>query len=93
MKLLKLGKTNKRQYGQGMTEYIIIVALIAIAAIGTFSAFGGSVRDQVAAMAAEISGKKGDNAITQSQAQATKALTKGNKDLGLSDYHKDSNAK
>ena len=32
--------TPRRLAGQGMTEYIIIVALIAIAAIGVYSAFG-----------------------------------------------------
>jgi len=30
--------------GQGMTEYIIIVALIAIAAIGVVSLFGDNIR-------------------------------------------------
>lgn len=49
---------NKQQRGQGMTEYIIIVALIAIAAIGTFTLFGGVVRDQTATMAAELGGNK-----------------------------------
>ena len=30
--------------GQGMTEYIIIVAIIAIAAIGAFKVFGTKVK-------------------------------------------------
>ncbi len=34
-----------KQKGQGMTEYIIIVALIAIAAIGAFTMFGDVVRN------------------------------------------------
>ena len=29
-------KLRNRQFGQGMTEYIIIVALIAVAAIGVY---------------------------------------------------------
>lgn len=33
-----------RDSGQGMTEYIIIVALIAIAAIGIVTVFGSNVR-------------------------------------------------
>jgi Flp pilus assembly pilin Flp len=93
MKLLKLGKTNKRQYGQGMTEYIIIVALIAVAAIGTFSAFGGAISDQVGAMAMEISGQKGADAIKKSQTQAKSAVTKADRTKSLSDYADDSNAK
>ena len=37
-------KMMKRQAGQGMTEYIIIVALIAISAIGVVSIFGDNIR-------------------------------------------------
>jgi len=39
-------KTSKlqRRRGQGMTEYIIIVALIAIAAIGVITLFGDNIR-------------------------------------------------
>src|SRR5690606_1094041 len=48
-----------KQRGQGMTEYIIIVALIAVAAIGTFKFFGETIRNQVAGLAAEVSGQSG----------------------------------
>lgn len=34
----------RRSRGQGMTEYIIIVALIAIGAIGVISLFGDNIR-------------------------------------------------
>ena len=37
-------KLMKKQSGQGMTEYIIIVALIAIAAIGVVTIFGDNIR-------------------------------------------------
>ena len=37
-------KMMKNQSGQGMTEYIIIVALIAIAAIGVVTVFGDNIR-------------------------------------------------
>lgn len=46
----------RRQLGQGMTEYIIIVALIAVAAIGVYSLFGQTIRSQVAGLAGEVSG-------------------------------------
>jgi pilus assembly protein Flp/PilA len=36
--------TMKKARGQGMTEYIIIVALIAIAAIGVITLFGDNIR-------------------------------------------------
>jgi len=39
-----------------MTEYIIIVALIAIAAIGVYGAFGDVVRGQTSVAAVALSG-------------------------------------
>ena len=51
---MKLIRGNKS--GQGMVEYIIIVALIAIAAIAAFKFFGQTVRSQVGGMAAELAG-------------------------------------
>lgn len=39
------------QGGQGMTEYVIIVALIVIAAIGVYSFFGQTTRQQDAGAA------------------------------------------
>lgn len=64
-----------KQRGQGMSEYIIIVALIAVGAIGVFTAFGGTIRSQVAGMAAELSGgsNKEDLAIAQKKALAATA--------------------
>lgn len=46
--------------GQGMTEYIIIVALVAVAAIGVYTAFGDIVRGQTSVAAVALSGD--DNA-------------------------------
>ena len=40
----KIRKFMKGRRGQGMTEYIIMVALIAIAAIGIYTLFGDQVR-------------------------------------------------
>ena len=45
--------------GQGMTEYIIIVALIAVAAIGTYNFLGRTVRNQTGAIAAGLAGQQG----------------------------------
>lgn len=49
-------QTRRRVAGQGMTEYIIIVALVAIAAIGVYSAFGDIVRGQASVAATSLSG-------------------------------------
>jgi Flp pilus assembly pilin Flp len=40
----RIQKKLRRNRGQGMTEYIIIVALIAIAAIGVITLFGDNIR-------------------------------------------------
>ena len=42
-------RVNKRESGQGVAEYIIIVALIAIAAIGIVALFGEQIRSMFAA--------------------------------------------
>lgn len=55
-----------KQFGQGMTEYIIIVALIAIAAIAVYSIFGDVVRSQVGGMAQELAGKDGSTTAAKS---------------------------
>lgn len=67
-------KTKYRQLGQGMTEYIIIVALIAIAAIASFSYFGDVTRNQVASMASELGGSSGAAATAVATQQGERAV-------------------
>ena len=47
---MSIHHANRRR-GQGMTEYIIIVALIAVAAIGVYQFFGQTIRSQMSAIA------------------------------------------
>ena len=56
---------RQTQAGQGMMEYIIIVALIAVASIGVYSAFGKTARNQTAGMAKELSGNKADTTLAK----------------------------
>lgn len=63
----------RRQLGQGMTEYIIIVALIAVAAIAAFQFFGETIRAQTSGIANEVAGKSASTAITAAQTAATGA--------------------
>lgn len=49
---------NTRRRGQGMTEYIIIVSLIAIAAIGVVTLFGDNIRKLYGAAADGIAGEE-----------------------------------
>jgi len=72
----------RRLRGQGMTEYIVIVALIGVAAIGAYSFLGQSIRGATAGLALEIAGedakagideakKASDEAVQSSQTKAT----------------------
>jgi type IV pilus assembly protein PilA len=49
-------KLNQKQSGQGMTEYILIVALIAVAVIAAVRIFGSSVSTGFSNASAQISG-------------------------------------
>ncbi len=77
---------RKQRRGQGMTEYIIIVALIAIAAIGVYSFFGQTVRQQTAGMAQELSGKKATAEIKGAQGAAQSASGEATAKKGMGDY-------
>jgi pilus assembly protein Flp/PilA len=50
--------------GQGMTEYIIIVALIAIAAIGVISLFGDNIRALFATSGNALAGNEEAISVT-----------------------------
>lgn len=49
-------QTKKRQFGQGMVEYIIIVAVVALGSIAVYTAFGDVLRGQVATAAETLEG-------------------------------------
>lgn len=72
-------KSLRRQLGQGMTEYIVIVALIAVAAIGVYQLFGQVVRSQTAAIVNEVGGVSG----TASTNEANTAATAANSQRGI----------
>ena len=54
---------KRRITGQGMTEYIIVVALIAIAAVAAVSYFGGAVQAQFANIGEELQGREGNKEV------------------------------
>lgn len=73
----------RRRAGQSMTEYIIIVALIAIAAIAAFSYFGQSIRGQVSVMTQEMTGVESPDksAVNEAQTGATSSAVTEKKTL------------
>ena len=57
MKLRSKSRVPQGQRGQGMTEYIIIVALVAIGAIFVVTVFGDNVRALFGASANALQGE------------------------------------
>lgn len=77
----------RKQLGQGMTEYIIVVALIAVAAITAYQFFGQTVRSQTSGIAAEVAGQSASTAISNAQSAAGSAAAEGTKTKGLDAYN------
>ena len=80
----------RKSLGQGMTEYIIIVALIAVAAIGVYSFFGKTIRGQTATMANELTGKNSQASLDAAKEGANKAEEQAQKNKNLGDYNQQS---
>ncbi len=80
---------KRKQAGQGMTEYIIIVALIAVAAIGVYSFFGKAIRGQMQGMTNEIAGTSATAGTANATAAATNANVEGAASKGMSNYNND----
>ncbi|MCL2913857.1 pilus assembly protein [Shewanella corallii] len=81
----------KASLGQGMTEYIIIVALIAVSAIGVYSFFGKTLRNQTAGVTKEISGQNSETEIASSQTASGQASTVADKEYNLGNYNEGGN--
>lgn len=62
--------SNKKSAGQGMSEYLVIVGLIAVVGIGAMGLMGGSIRQTLAAFASEMAGDE-DSSDIQDIAQGT----------------------
>lgn len=74
--------------GQGMTEYLVILGLIAVSAIAVFSFFGQTLRNQVAGMAQEVGGKTGAAEVSKAQGASSKASANADVNYNMSTYTK-----
>jgi Flp pilus assembly pilin Flp len=83
---MKLFKNLRNQSGQSMMEYIIIVALIAVAAISGFTHFERTVRNQTAAMTEELADQDGRVEVALTATAASGAQTDAVKNKSLKDY-------
>ncbi|MCL2875873.1 MAG: pilus assembly protein [Betaproteobacteria bacterium] len=75
MKLTNLKNVRRyvRQAGQGMTEYIIIVAVIAIGSIGLYTFYGDILRNQTAAASKSLAGQSGKDVMKSAENTALAA--------------------
>ena len=80
MVIQKLARLVKGKNGQGMTEYIIIVALIAIAAIGIYTLFGKQIREVVGAISGQLGGE------TDKSAETVDTSEQRGKDITVKDF-------
>lgn len=69
---------KSHESGQGLTEYAIILSLIAVASIAATAFFGGAMKSKIASLAGAIAGQ--DSAkIIESEKKATSAADKAQK--------------
>ena len=83
---MKTPRKVRTMRGQGMTEYIIIVALIAIAAIGVITLFGDNIKKLFGMSADALAGDDNvaQRAIKSKQGQLE---NKAMKDFGLNNTY------
>ncbi|RUO38854.1 pilus assembly protein [Aliidiomarina shirensis] len=75
-----------------MTEYIVVLALVVVAAIGVYSFFGKTVRNQMAGVAQEISGQSSTTQVRDAGTAADNAAERANQDYSLSNYDEATNS-
>jgi len=79
-------KTRLLQTGQGMTEYIIIVALIALASITAVNFFGNAVQGAFGGIASVLGGGDTTAAEGAISTASSGAVTEAGKARDLGDY-------
>jgi hypothetical protein len=83
----------KKNIGQGMMEYVIVVALLAVAAIGIYSAFGKTVRNGTAGVAQGVAGRQSDPRKAQEAANAAGGRANDPQKQGMAQYNYDNDGK
>lgn len=74
-------------------EYLIVAALIAVAAIGIYSAFGKTVRNQAAGLAQGVAGKPVDGAKAREAANSAAGRANDPQKQGMAQYNYDNDGK
>jgi Flp pilus assembly pilin Flp len=82
-------KNVRPPLGQGMTEYIVVVAVVAVAAIGVYSLLGQTIRNQTAGIAQEIAGTDAGAALNAATSSSAAARSQANVRKDLKNYNQD----
>jgi Flp pilus assembly pilin Flp len=82
-------KARTAKSGQGMTEYIIIIAVIAIGCLLIAGLFGKQIKGVFSREGAALSGKVDK---TESDAAATSLKAEAGKQAGMNDFDKNAAA-
>lgn len=77
---------RSRIRGQGLTEYVIIIAIIAIAAIGATSFFGDSIKASFLALGSELTGNTKVDMVQETSTALAKAKSDTNTQTTLRNY-------
>ncbi|MCL2644622.1 MAG: pilus assembly protein, partial [Betaproteobacteria bacterium] len=68
-------KNFRRQAGQGMVEFIIVLAAVAVSSVFVYTQFGDVLRSQVAVGALALAGQGSDGQTSAAQYAADQAAT------------------
>ena len=84
-------KGIKAKKGQGLTEYGIILVLVAVAAIGIFAMFGGTIRTKISQVTSAVSGDETSYTSTEKAAKtaSSASATAAAKESGMGGAAKD----
>ncbi len=77
---------RRARQGQATAEYIIIVALIAVAAIAVVSVFGDQIRNLFSHSAAQLAGDTDDDYSDDADEAAQDAIDERDDDKNLGDF-------